>query len=333
MKPASVKAAASKADDLIRSLQNGQAPENTDETVADTVDDGAEADVIELAEADETPPAEPPKQPAAADSDLKKRLEDTETALQKAEQKWKTLDGMIRAQNQQIENYQQLLANVQVPQKTAADDTGGEGSPKKTFTQADVDQFGEDWVEFVHRVAHEIVRKEVRALASEMDGLKGTVAQQQKTVALTAQERFEMKLDELAPEWRAHDADEGFLEWLRGSRVNSAGFTQGVETLDHEAVAEVFNAYTKFKAPAPAVQEKADKRKQKLEAQVSPGKARQVSPASRAAPEEKIWTMSEIKQAYAAQKDRATRLAANEFSALEREIADAQKEGRVDYTR
>ena len=330
MKPESVKAAAQRADDVIRSLSAvpadaGAPPVDEDDDTLLSGDD----DTTTIATADDDR-LEPPAAPVVAQAtDLEQRLKDTEAALQKADNRWKTLDGMIRAQNQQIENYQQLLANV--PAADSQPPAGQSGGAPTTFTQSDVDQFGEDWVEFVHRVAKEIVRAEVGRLSTDMAGLKGTVEQQQRTVAVTAQERFEMKLDELAPGWRKYDADDKFIDWLRASRVNSAGFSQGVESLDHIAVAEVFNAYAQLTAPSPAAANAQGKRQRQLEAQVSPGKSRQSPPAVSADTAEKNWTLSEIRSAYARQTNRDTRLPRNEFSALERDISKAQKDGRVDY--
>lgn len=336
MNPASVKAAANRADDLIRSLQPVSTPPATEGDTADlpadvSVGEGASTPID--AATDEPPVVvETPAAPlAAAEPDLEHRLRDTESALEKAESRWKTLDGMIRAQNQQIEYYQNLLANVQQPAQGEATAETAAGAAKTTFTQSDVDQFGEDWVEFVHRVAREIARAEVSALSTDMAGLKGTVQKNQKVVELTAQDHFERQLDELAPSWRTLDADAQFIEWLKGSRVSAAGFTQGVESLDHDAVAEVFNMYAQLHPPVSVSTAKVDKRQQQLEAQVSPGKARQTPTAARSTKEEKIWPLSEIKAVYTRQSSKGTRLPADEFSALERVIADAQKEGRVDY--
>jgi hypothetical protein len=105
------------------------------------------------------------------------------------------------------------------------------------------------------------------------------------------------------------------------------GFQAAASRRDAVGTADYFNMFAKLNGldQPPA----GDKRKQQLEKQLSPGKARSSAPTAASTPEEKIWTRSEIADLYSNKR----KYSAEEFAKLEREVSRAMASDRVDYSR
>lgn len=327
MKPARIKQAAEQVDEQIRALS--AVPTESPEA------DG-EPSPVASGDHSETNPTEPEPTPAhggdAGDDEaarLRAELDALRAEKEKAEQRWRTLDGMIRAQNEQVKQYKEQLDEL----KAATTAPAAEQKPAEpAYSQDDVALFGEDMVKFVERVGSAAVRAEIAALRAELAELREGVTKTTQVSEATAKERFEAKLGELAPNWQTLDADEQFITWLRSNPAIGQSFASGVNALDYKSVAEIFNLYGKLVgADTPAV--KPNDRKQRLEEQVAPPKARQPSAAAAEAPAETVWALSEIKELYTSRTHKGRKLSKDEFEKLERAVAEAQSQGRVDFSR
>ena len=81
-----------------------------------------------------------------------------------------------------------------------------------------------------------------------------------------------------------------------------------------------------------AAREAAEARVAELEKQVAPGKSRSTqTPSAAVTTDERIWTRSEIAQAYS--DNSKGKYTPEEWAPLEREIAAAQANERVDYSK
>ena len=167
-----------------------------------------------------------------------------------------------------------------------------------------------------------------------MTGMKETVAATSQRQEVTANELFERKLTELAPGWEALNEDAAFLVWLKNRPVFGNAILAAGQALDHEGAAEIFNTYTRLNTQIEVmVKAPAADRQAELEAQIAPGKARQQPLEQQSAAEDKTWALSEIQEVYRKKQSRSGKPAytTEEFATLDREIAAAQRDGRVNY--
>lgn len=313
----------------------------------------------------QTPPADPPEDPeadkqaadgadagnkgeqpgeggeqhtAASESSASGEEEGTprEDTAEYWKHKFKSLDGILRQRDGQIEQMRDMLASMQQSmqhmsqsQQQAPAQTQ-ESNSKPLVTKEDEDAFGADLVDLVTRAAKQAIAPLREELRNEYNTLSSDVSKVNDTVKQTAQEKFESKLDEKAEGWRELDSDPAFIEWLRASRTRNQHWALAVQNLDHEAVAEMFDTYKLLNKQADAEREAPrNKRKQELQNQVAPGKSKSTSKPNQDAGEPKTWTASEIARTF----DNRKSYGPKEWAALEREIFDAQANGRVDYSK
>jgi hypothetical protein len=243
-------------------------------------------------------------------------------------QHWRsTTEGIVRSKEARIDVLQDIIANMQtVTQPEVATVV----APTVGHTQEDTDAFGSDMIEMVSRVAQAVFASQAGTLTESIVKIEGRLDTVGKQSALSAEDRFRNKLDTLVSDWKVIDSNPAFVAWLQESPARNNLFASSVKSLDHSGVAEVMNQYQtlhgQVEAAAKAV---ATDTQIKLEAQVAPGKSRKSAPAAKTLPEDKIWTRSEIVTVMNSKSD----YTAEEFAALEREIAQAQKDERVDFSR
>jgi hypothetical protein len=197
------------------------------------------------------------------------------------------------------------------------------------LTKKDEEDFGAELVDMARRAA----REEFRALKAEfnrdIEDLRGNLSNVAQVTQTTVQDRFEAQLDDLThKQWQSLDTDPKFIGWLKDRPARQKTFIAAVQEQDATTVADFFNEYaalanqSREKAEAPK-----DTRKAELEKQIAPGKSKSVGSPESQASGKKTWTRTEIAQVYANKKQ----YKADEFQQMERDIAIAQREGRVNY--
>lgn len=315
-----------KADDMIRELaaQAAEPIEGEAEVVAEAVEE-AEPPTLAVVENDPAPEAEPTVD-AGEQEPEPDPTPDLAAKLEAAEQRYRTLQGMHNADKAVLEQYKEL-----VEMQTQAAQQPAEPAPvaaPQGWNAEDVSQFGDDLIDLMSRVSRQVVSDQVAELKTMIEGLQGEVKGVASFTAQTAQEKFEADLTTAVPNWRTIDSNEEFSTWLSSVPAVNKVFAQAVNDLDAGSVVGVFQMFENITgAGKQTVDAQAQARQQQLEAQVSP-KTKTVQPAA-AKQEEgpKQWTLSEIKSVYANKKNYSH----EEFLALEKEIADAQKTQRVEY--
>lgn len=324
------------ADEMIR--QQSQQSEATDTPEEETVEavEGNEVEGVDaIAEVDSTPTSDQGVQTEEelddeAVADSSKVLAEMQKQIDTAEQRWKVLQGMITKKDAEIDTMRDLLATMGKQQTQEAATPAQPATP--LVTDADVNEYGKEYVDFVTRVAEQTLLNTNSPSAAEFDArlqrLEGSVQGVAQTSADTAQNIFFNELTTAVPAWRELNNDASFLKWL--DQVDQFAGATRIDLLQHavaqnDAVraATFFNAYQQETAPATQEQEAAPapSGKEKL---VAPGKARATAPR----PDQKRnWTRAEIAKLY--DDKMAGKITAKEFDKLERDIFAAQNEGRI----
>lgn len=334
MSTAKRKQEAQKADEMIKQFaERGQEPSDA-EAASDPA--GAEESQEALQDQGETPTGEDQGQEELPDDQATGQETPTETPREETADYWrhkfKSLDGILRRKDTELEQMRDMLAAMQQSMQNLEQSQASKKpeTEEQLVTKEDEQTFGSDLVDLVRRVAQDTVRSLKGELRQEFRGLESQVHEVSNTVQLTAKERFEQKLDAHDPSWRQLDSDPKFIEWLQASPTRAREWATAVKALDHEAVAEKFDTYKLLTQQAREREEapKNERRKQ-LERQVAPGKSRSVAPERTGDSDKKTWTSSEIARTFSERK----KYSPQEWAKLEREIFAAQQEGRVDYSR
>ena len=314
MSLARIKEQAEKADQMIREAAK-QPP------VDEPTEPEAQEQVVEDAVEDQGVPT--------TDEPVAQQETDTDDAQREAElweQRYRSLDGMIKSRDKQIQQLHELLAGMQ---QTSQQQSAPAQEEQPFLTKKDEEDFGSELVDMARRAAREEFRALKAEFKQELDDLRKNVTHVSEVTQETVQSRFEMQLDKMTQgRWQALDTDPKFIEWLKASPVRQKVFIAGVQEQDATTVAEFFNEYAVLAEQKRAkAEEPKQSRVAQLEKQVSPGKSKSVGSPDSQASGKKVWTRTEIAQTYANKRQ----YKADEFQQLERDIAAAQREGRVNY--
>jgi len=323
-----VKRKAQEADEMIRQLAAeaaGEAQQEQAESVQQPEEDQAPEDppALQVVESEESEGYSA----QTDDGGDPRELDQLKRQLEKADQRWKSLQGQINSKDQQIEQLHQLLANMN--QASAQQPQTAEASQPKGYSNEDVDAFGEDMIDLVKRVSAQVAAQTVNELQSTVKSLESKVGQVEKVSTTAASASFEDHLEKTFPGWQELNEDPGFISWLQDSQTRLNLFGEAAQAKDAAEVAEFFRLYADkvgWKPKSAARNQKKDQQRR----QIAPGKSVSgAAPSTQSQPDEKIWTRTEIANMYANKSS----YAADEFAKLEREMAKAMSQNRVDYSK
>lgn len=201
--------------------------------------------------------------------------------------------------------------------KAAPAPVGNVGGLTDAQVQKGKDEFGEDFVSFVQQM---IDSKAVPVDNSKMQELEGKVRQFEERESQKTQASFWTVLSELAPNWKAINADPKFHAFLaqydpQTGRQRQNDLVTAQQALDADGVGRVFSAFTN-QQPAP--------QRKIPEDQIDPQSSRTNADAPQGS---RYWTGPEIKQFY--QEKLQGKYSADEGQKLEADIFRAQSEGRI----
>jgi len=240
---------------------------------------------------------------------------DTQAQLDKMEQRYRSLAGVLRSKDEQLQQMQQLMQDMSKQQKAQS------APPEDPLvTDADRSVVGDEVAAFVQRVVDTAVKRTTRTLEERLDQLEASLGQTQQTAGVSAQHSFIERLAKAVPDWEALNTDPMFLSWLDVSPTRKGQFEAAASQFDADAVAVYFTAYkAENGVQAPTSKPKPQKRAQgtrsaPAQKSMDPSKGK------------KTWTRPEIIDFYATGR---ARLSADEYTRTERDIFDAQREGRV----
>lgn len=212
-----------------------------------------------------------------------------------------------------------------------------------SITPKDIEDYGEDFIDVVRRVAQDMARSEAAKVRNEVGTLANQVNGVTTAVTQTARERMYGILERRVPDWNTLNHDPGFNAWI-GERDPFTGVVR--KTLlndaytrnDGDRVAAFFESYLRETA-AVAAQPPAQTPDQRPASQTPPGSTsqRRVTLDTMAEPgadagtvgqprEKRVWTKADVANLYRRKAER--RISDQEFQALERDLMVAQTDGR-----
>ncbi|MCK9342284.1 MAG: hypothetical protein M0P33_00040 [Massilibacteroides sp.] len=286
-------------------------------------------------------------EPTPAENERTGRKETISTDESLFEHRFKVLQGKYDAEvprlYKEIEQLRQqnqlILAEAQ---KARAEEKPAEPAKKSTAgaTPEEVEEYGQDFIDFVRRVAREEVVTKAREIEAYLNNVNQRVNSVGETVQVSAKEKFLGKLAKEVPDWERWNVDKGFLDWLAGvdevtGYARKPALDEAAANLNVDRVIRMFNAYKKLVGvsvkPAetrkPVASDPKSKKQRELERMVLPGTKKGSS--VRNTDEPKTYTREEIKAFYVAVKDGDFKGREDEQNKIERDIMLAQVEGRI----
>lgn len=232
-------------------------------------------------------------------------------------QQIKDLSGMVDALKQEVENAKAAPQPETPPE------------PEKLVTDADIEEYGEAFVDLQRRIAREEFGKDLSALRQENAQLREML---ERTGSQIGEMTFNQKLLQAVPDFEAVNADPRWVAWLdeydpiiRAPRRAVAQDAFNRE--DAEAVADYVRL---FKSQLPQEAPKAAKpsRKAEVERQVQPDRASSNNtPRSQTA---RTYTTRQIESMFKKVAELGSKGRIDEAAKLEKEIDSAYREGRVE---
>lgn len=260
------------------------------------------------------PPPEPPKvdPPPPPTEDWKARYEERA-------QKVRVLEGIARAQGDEIQSL-----NAQVKQLKADAEAAKAAPPKPA---PDLTKYDPELLEVVEHLAEKrvaAVQREVEESRADRERRQAAEAKAREEDAKKAE--FVDFMDEFVPGWRNDDNDPEFAAYLATTdqatgQQAQAAYMDAFQRIDGRAMARVFLHYRQTKAAKPA---------QPPSPPVVPPVSGRADPGD--APPGKLWTVAEIDAFYAdEQKGRLKQRGwdRKRIDATEKDILAAYAEGRV----
>ena len=329
--PRAVQAAIAEADRLQQQLAESANPPNDAEAVTPSQAEPSQ---------EASPTAETP-QPAPQQTTV-----DTATL----EQQYRTLQGMMAAQAEELKQARAQAAQVAELQEQirvlteklseyAQQPTASQAPAPDTKTSAeDIEAFGDELVAMVERRAlaavQPFVSAQISRLAQRLDALEKTAQTTAQSVEATAADLFWGKLEQLVPDFREIDATDAWRAWLAEEqpltgRSRQEFLNEAVRSADATRVAAFFEAFKSGQqvqaSPKPAPSQASPA----LEAHVTP-----VSPVASQPPraggqgQKPVYTAAQLQE----MSNRIIRLRNTrpaEAKAMEAEMDAAIAEGRV----
>lgn len=133
--------------------------------------------------------------------------EDWKAKAEEAEQRYRSLQGIFNATNNEVRELkaqlEQLMAAPKEPEK--------EPEEKPVVTDDELADYGEDLVSMVRRIAAAEAAKATKDLTPQIERIEGRVTESVEKQNVTT---VYSQLDADVPDWRAINKSQEFLEWL-----------------------------------------------------------------------------------------------------------------------
>lgn len=245
------------------------------------------------------------------------------------EHKYKVLQGKYNAEVPRLqkearmlrESNMQLMDKIALLEKIVLERTAESSRVSKDSTEEDLSKFKEEFPD-IYRAVSKMLTKNVD------EKIKPVEAQTQQMQI----QGFYQSLTMMVPEWQQLNTDPDFLDWLREAdsltgRTRQDMLTEAYQRLDAHTVANFFKNFRNLQQQANPQTTTTTTTKT---TNIAPpaGKAYNVSSG---ASSKKTFTQSEIEAFY--RKAALNKIGQKEKARIEKEIADAIKDGRVLYNR
>lgn len=319
--PAAVKAAADRANAIHKAVFNPDPP-------ADGGEGDGQADPH--AETEAAKPAQAP--PTVTSEGNNGKPIDYEHAYKSMKGRFDAREAAMRQMSEQITHLQGVIATMNTPPR---EPTPPELQPSKLITPEEEQEFGPEFLDVVGRRAKEELGGEVAVLRKQIDALQSQLNNERAVRAMSARDKLHADLDRELPNWRAQNKDDKFLEWLGlpdpySGAIRHTLLKAAYDQNDSRRVLAIFRGFLSEEAataPAPGQPPLPTKGKASLDQFAAPGRAR--TAAAPAPAEKPIITRAQISQFYADVKSGKYRGRDAERDAFERQIFEAQADGRI----
>ena len=247
------------------------------------------------------------------------------------------LHRQVRGLNEKIEELQALVQSLEAK---AAEAPVLEKTGEQLLSEDDIEDYGEDLINVIKRAAKEELLPELRRLEEENARLKQHLSGVSSVVVESAKEKLERTLDSEVPSWRELNEDEEFLNWLdqydEFSGVRRLDLLRrAYEANDAARVVAFFKGFIKEHAALTGAYgdtkpSEEGGAKVSMETLVAPGKPKGGdAQQGRTQTDERVWTQSEIAAFYRDVQRGKFNGRESEKQAIEREIVNAVKTGRI----
>lgn len=299
-------------------LNGGESP--APETQAD--------DQVQHVDPPEPAPREEPVEHAAPEPTRTQRTESD------WEHKYKVLQGMFNKQARESQEQQRAVAELQakLEQVSKRQPEPQEQAQKPVVEGSDIDNFGQDVMDMIHRVSAQHVSQAVstvqqiaQELVARIQRLEQGVGEVTQATSATAEGMFFERLALEVPDWEQANQDENFIAWLEDvdpvfGSTRMTALTQARQALDSSRVSYIFKSYLRDAASAKS------NRADPLSKQLTPRAAASAAPGSNA---KSVVSQGEIVAFYNDVSRGVFRGREAEMARIENEINLAIAEGRV----
>ena len=276
------------------------------------------------------------------------------TAEDKAEQKFKTLQGKYNAETQalkdqvgdlrsQIETQNAVLASMQQPAPAAEPAPTPTEKPATVISEAEVSDYGEELLDIIGRKSLLSINPALEQINQRLQSLEQGLGGVQQKAVLSDREKVYAALNELVPTWKAVNKSTDFRAWLteadpsvgaqRGALLNQAfdeNATDRVVAFFKGYLNEQTTVQTVETVPTPAATPDSQAAQVDLETLVSPGGAQEATPASAHGDTAgRMYTQTEIAAFYSDVQKGKYKGKDAEKLAVEQDIIAAANTGRI----
>lgn len=351
--PEAVKRAAAAAEAAQRQAYPGQNPEPVSTPAPTNPDTIKIADapaqpqppVVVTPQGNEPPVPQPPAvtpqpEPAPAPTQWAPEVELEFHRIRSAEgRKRAAIEAQLLQATDRMAALENMVSELQARVNAPAPAPTPAPAPAKLITEQEAAEFGPEMLDVMGRRTMEVVSPLLTELRTMMQGIEQKVDGTVKTVVQTGRAAMLSKLDSTLPEWRTINKMQEFKAWLAlpdpyfGATRQSA-LLKAYEQNDTARVLNFFNGFVSEQAasdpayatvePSPAPQPA----KPTLDSLAAPGRAR-MSAQPNAPAEKQIITTADVNAFYDAVRRGMYVGREAEKQALEQELFQAQREGRV----
>jgi len=321
-----------------------EAAESAYKEVYGKKDEGGDEQVNEP---EETPKAENSEaQPEQQQEPVKEQPKDDAATW---EQRYRVLQGkydaevprlhrQVRQLNEKIEELQAVIEAFE--QRQQEPEPEPQQSSERLLNESDIEDYGEDLIDVIKRAAKEELLPELRRLEEENARLKQQLSGVSSVVVETAREKLERTLDTEVPNWRELNEDSEFLDWL--DQIDEFSGVRRLDLLrrayeanDAPRVVAFFKGFIKEHAALNGAHDNQQNSAQQspkvaMETLVAPGKPKGGDSAQGSTQTDgRVWTQSEIAAFYRDVQRGKFNGRESEKQAIEREIVEAVRTGRI----
>lgn len=330
--PAAVRAAAERAAAFYEQSQ----PDTSEETAANGNEEAKPEEVTATTPAETTETTPPKTEEASNPEGNDAKPIDWERRFNAMKGRYERAEQQTRQLAEQIQSLQHVVATMEATKASPARE--GDSKVEKLITPEEENDYGQDFLKVVGKKAKEELLPEIRKYEDKIAELEAKLAGVNGYVAQDARGRMLTVLDDRLPNWREINRDENFISWLQLPDLYSGDIRHNLlkaayERNDATRVMAFFQGFLAEEAamsPAEARTEETRAPAPVLDPTLLAAPGRAKSAAATSAPAEKpSFTRAQIAKFYADAAAGKFRGKEAERDRLERQIFDAEREGRI----